>query len=357
MRLVVGALSDSARLSRALLRLVRPLVIAAVLGAAPAAWAQADDATRSAARTLGYEGINDYQAGNYPSAVDKLDRAYRALKVPTLGLWSGRALEKTGRLVAASERLLEVTRLDPNTGSDVDVQKKAQADAQTEQALLQRRIPHLVIELTGAGAAGASVTVNGSAIPSALIGVKRPVDPGSVVVQAQNGDASTGNTVVVAEGETKTLSLELGLGTGGTATTAPPPAGNGAATPSARDDKEGGGSGRRVIGWAVFGAGAAGVVAGAVTGGLAMSSRSSMNGCEGNACPESERDNVEYYNQLRTISTIGFIAGGVLAAGGLALVLTAPKSTAQSGAPRAIAYRVSPFFVARGGGVFLSVER
>jgi len=349
-------LSDSARLSGAFLRLVRPMVVAAVLSAAPSAWAQADDATRSAARTLGYEGINEYQAGNYPSAADKLDRAYRALKVPSLGLWSGRAFEKTGRLVAASERLLEVTRLDPKTGSDVDVQKKAQADAQTEQAVLQLRIPYLVIELTGAGAAGATVTVNGTAIPSALIGVKRPVDPGSVAVQAQNGDATAANTVVMAEGETKTVSLELGLGAGATATAAPPPAGNEGAPPSAHDEKEGGGSGRRVIGWAVFGTGAAGLVVGAVTGGLAMSSKSSMKGCEGNACPESERDNVESYNQLRTISTIGFIAGGALAAGGLALVLTAPKSTAQAGAPRAIAYRLSPFFVPRGGGVFLSVE-
>jgi hypothetical protein len=249
---------------------------------------------------------------------------------------------------------LEVTRLDPKSGGDVEVQKKAQAEAQTDQSALERRIPHLVIELTGAGAEGATVTINGTTMPSALIGVKRPVDPGKVTIQAQNGDASTTNTVMVEEGETKTVSLELGLGTGERAAAgAASPASQGA---HASDRGEKDGSTRRLLGWVVLGVGGAGIVTGAVTGGLAISSRSSMKGCSGTSCPESERGNVNGYNRLRTISTIGFYAGGALAAGGLVLVLTAPKSTGHSGTARRIAYRVSPLVVERGGGILLSVE-
>jgi hypothetical protein len=343
---------------RTLRQMICSALFAVVLASSRGASAQTDDATRAAARALGYEGINEYQAGKYATAAEKLDRAYRALKAPSLGLWSARAFEKAGRLLAASERLIEVTRLDPKSG-DVEVQKKAQADAQTELSALERRIPNLVIEVTGPGADGASVTVNGSVVPAALIGVKRPVDPGSVTINAETDGARASSTVVVAEGETKRVRLAL---RGGGATVpasksapAAPLTGSGEPVPAAVTDENSDG-GRRTLGWIVLGAGAAGLAAGGVTGILAMTGRSSIEGCEGTACPPSERDEVKSYNRMRTISTIGFIAGGVLAAGGLTLVLTAPNETASARAPT-VAYRLSPLLLERGGGLFLSVER
>jgi uncharacterized protein HemY len=91
---------------------IRNLLVLAVLAlAAPALGQATDDATRSAARTLGYQGVDAYQAGDYAAAVVKLERAYAAVKVPTVGLWLARALAKTGRLVEASERYAEVMRL------------------------------------------------------------------------------------------------------------------------------------------------------------------------------------------------------------------------------------------------------
>jgi predicted deacylase len=108
-----------------------------------AASAQAvDDATRGAARTLGYDGVKAYQSGDYPVANEKLDKAYRVLKVPSLGLWSARALVKVGRLVEASERYAEVSRL-PTSGGDETVQKQAQVDARAELEALAPRVPSL----------------------------------------------------------------------------------------------------------------------------------------------------------------------------------------------------------------------
>jgi Tfp pilus assembly protein PilF len=86
-----------------------------VLSLAGTALAEVDDATRASARQLGYAGVEEFQGGQYESARAKLEKAYRVLKAPSLGLWSARALEKLGKLVEASERYLEVTRLSPST--------------------------------------------------------------------------------------------------------------------------------------------------------------------------------------------------------------------------------------------------
>jgi hypothetical protein len=122
-------------------RCVALLVGTALWLAAGSVRAQAvDDAARGAARTLGYDGVKAYNAGDYAVADQKLEKAYRVVKVPSLGLWSARALVKLGRLVEASERYREVTQLEVSGGEQA-VQKQAQADAQSELDSLTPRIP------------------------------------------------------------------------------------------------------------------------------------------------------------------------------------------------------------------------
>jgi hypothetical protein len=322
--------------------------------------AQADDATRAAARSLGYEGINDFQSGNFAAAADKLDRAYQALRVPSLGLWSARALEKTGKLVAAAERYLEVQRLDPGTG-DAAVQRQAQADAGTEHVALVPRIPNVVIEVEGAPPNEVKLTANGTSVPSSLIGVKRPVDPGAVTLEALHGGRTAREEVTLSEGETKTVVLRFGASAAAAPAAAVPAAATGAPPPPAKEDRPAeepsSGSGTRTLGFVAIGVGAAGIVAGAVTGGLAMAGRDSIDGCEGTRCPVSERDEVGTYNDLRTISSVCFIGGGVLAATGIVLVIAAPKSAGPSAARRGPSLSVAPWVGAGTLGVFFEARR
>lgn len=77
---------------------------------------------------------------------DKLERAYSLLKVPTLALWSARFMAKLGRLVDASERYLQATRLQVSEG-DTELQEQAIAAARQERAQLLPRIPKLTILL------------------------------------------------------------------------------------------------------------------------------------------------------------------------------------------------------------------
>lgn len=179
-----------------------PPLIAVVPALAPAAaHAQAiDSTTRSTARQLGTEGVQAYEAGRYDEASDKLERAYQLLKAPSLALWSGRALERRGNLVEASERYLEATRLPIEGTDDKSVQQKAQADAQAAHDELQPRIPRLLIEVHGATSSDVKLTIGGATVPSAVIGTPIPVDPKRIEVEAEHEGHTVRADVSVGEG-------------------------------------------------------------------------------------------------------------------------------------------------------------
>ena len=148
-----------------------------------------DDATRSAARKVAMAGITALQQGDVAQATEKLEKAYRVLQVPSVALWSARALAKRGRLVEASERYGEASRLDVQ--GDKAVQLQARKDAATELEALTRRIPTLLILVEGANGADVKLKVDGAAVPSALIGEERPANPGQHRVSGDLGRSTS----------------------------------------------------------------------------------------------------------------------------------------------------------------------
>jgi len=188
-----------------------PLFVAATaLSAAPPVQAQAvDSSTRSAARQLGTEGVQAYEAGRYDEASDKLERAYQLLKAPSLALWSGRALEKRGQLVDASERYLEGTRLPIEGTDDKSVQEKAKKDAQTAHDALEPRIPRMLIEVHGATSSDVHLTIGGAAVPSAVIGTPIPIDPKRIEVRAEHQGHTVRADVSITEGSSAKVILRF----------------------------------------------------------------------------------------------------------------------------------------------------
>lgn len=80
--------------------------------------------------------------------------------------------------------------------------------------------------------------------------------------------------------------------------------------------------------YAAFGLGVASVGAGAVTGAMALGTKSSLDtACvpKGN-CPASAQPDIDKLHTLGTVSTIGFIAGGVGIAAGVLLLVIRPGS-------------------------------
>lgn len=82
-----------------------------------------------------------------------------------------------------------------------------------------------------------------------------------------------------------------------------------------------------------MGGGALGLVLGGVTGALAFSKKRTLDdspACADGKCLHSVEGDVSSLRTFRTVSTIGFVAGGVLTATGVVLLLTSNDSSAQA---------------------------
>jgi len=304
-------------------------LLTTLLLSAGGAHAEEDAATRAAARKLAEDGVAALQNGDAATAVQKLEKAHNMLKAPSVALWSARALAKRGLLIEAAERLREASRL-PVSG-DTGVQEQAKRDAEKELGELSPRIPSLVIAINGAGDAPVTVTLDGIPIPTALLGEDRPVNPGAHHLVAKRNADERSLDVTVAEGERKPLSLDFGSAAAPTSPASAPVTTPG---PASESSSSGGG---KTLALVALGAGAAGLIVGGVTGGLALSKKSALDDnredCRDGQCTYAVEGDVKSLRSFRTVSTIGFIAGGVLAATGVVLLVTS-KSSPQQGAAR-----------------------
>jgi len=292
-----------------------------------------NEAAVSTAREIAKEGLSAYDAGRYAEANDKLSRALDVVGVPTLALYTARANAKLGKLVRASELYLLATRLSTK-GPSESVQVQAQRDATKERADLLPRLPKLTVNLEGEDLDEVVVTIDEQVVPKALLGTAQFVDPGERKLAAKRGEELASADITLAEGEHKTTTLRfqarakaVGVPSVPTVETktlvAAPP---GISFPPAPRDPY---ATQRTLGWVGIGLGGAGIVFGAVTGTLALSKRSSLRNdgsCVANSCYTDQSSGASSYNTMRTLSTVGFIAGGVFAAAGVTLLLTTPKT-------------------------------
>ncbi len=313
-------------------RSLAALVLASALAARVAhAQAAVSDGDKAAARQLTLDGYSALSQRDFAAAADKFARADTLFHAPTVTLGLARARVGLGKLVSAQElynRLVRET-LAPDASAAFT---KAVEDGRTELAALAPRIPSLIIQVSGADAP--TITLDGVAVPVALLGVKRPVDPGQHVLRGVARRSAPGETTVtVAEGHVETVTLDLVPLPAGAADNAVvlAPAGPGADTRGAGA----GGGPLKAIGIAAIGVGGAGLIVGAVTAGLAASKRSSLLvHCPTGHCAPSQEGalggDVDSLHTLATVSTAGFIGGGVLAAAGVVLLIAAPKARPQA---------------------------
>lgn len=309
-----------------------------------AAAQQVDAATRSAARDLGYAGVAAYQAGDYTTASAKLEKAYAVLKAPSLGLWSARALARLGKLVEAAERYVDVSRLDTSSG-ETAVHEQAKKDAKAEHDMLVPKIPKLIVRVDGVDPTEVSITIDGVPMQNALIGEKRPVNPGPHVVKGKRGDEVVEGKVALTQGGEDTVQLTFEGGPLPVPPAAAAPEGSqpnapGSPPPADRGTRSSGGSSTlRTFGWISLVAGASGLVAGGITGIVALDWKSQIEG-------DKELDNPSNRSRQETFRNISvgcLIGGGVLATTGVVLLIVAPApNTAQATSGPFVALDVGP---------------
>lgn len=315
------------------------------------ATAEPSDSARAAARRMMDEAAERYAAADYEAARDLYRRAGEADPGPAAVLGEARSLVKLGRLVAAEQRYAAVER-SPVSSTDTETARSAVEEARDELEKLRQRIPTLTITVAGPEATDPTVEVqiDGIRVNPALLGYPSPVDPGDrvitlwvqgrkvvhVAVALQEGD----RTPIVLRAEQKTAAA--GPAPAAAGGEAPAPAVDGSGRHQRAIEAPPGGEVRRPIGWVAVGVGAAGLVTGLVAGLVAEDRHAALVvHCPEDRCPPEYHDDLDDFRRLRTVSTVGYVVGGVGLVAGVTLVLTAPRERGEA-RPTALTLQVGP---------------
>jgi hypothetical protein len=285
-----------------------------------------DDAEKAAARELSNQAKVDYDAGRFDDAARKFRQAFEVAKVPTLAVWTARSLASRGRLVAASELYRQASQLSPNDLWVGNAQQEAQSDAAKELNLLLPRIPRIRIHIEGAAVKDVEVTISGAKLLGALLDVDRMTDPGDWTVVGKRGSEVVQHAITLKEAERQEVTLNFKPEANAVVPVSTQPKPLDATAADSTQSQNSGGKNQRLLGWVTTGVGAAGLLTGAVAGIVVMSKHSSLD-CPGNKCsPPVSPGSVDSYNSMRTVSTTGFIVGGIATIAGVTLILTSPKN-------------------------------
>ena len=206
---------------------------------------------------------------------------------------------------------------------------------------LSRVQPTLVVAAKdgkGADLSAVKVFVDGIQVADALGGEGLPIDPGPHDLRFETAGAEpVTHHIIVREGDRgrrEAVVFGGGAQPAGDTTTLATTTTTTDVTPA-----EDPGRGRRVAGIAVGAGGLALLVPGIIFGVIAKGQwDSASDKCSKTGCPEPTRptalDERSHALTFGALSTVGYVAGGVLVAGGVTLYLTAPQKT-ESGAPAA----------------------
>ena len=217
---------------------VARFTVAALLVSSVAHADLSDAERRSSARTLFFEGVSLQDKGNFGEALRKFEGAEKLFNAPTHLLHIAECQAMLGKLLESAETYRTLAREVLPNGSP-DAFSQAQKQGAAELPGVEARIPTLKIVVTPAPAQlrNLTVLVNGSALPPELVGVARPVNPGSYKVSAYaNGYAQAQpEEATVKERDASTVNVTLRASTQGGAapavvivdangaSTAPPP--------------------------------------------------------------------------------------------------------------------------------------
>lgn len=301
-------------------RLVRSLSgLAAVVALGLAAPAFAQD--KAVAESLFNAGKTAMDAGDYKTACKNFAESQR--QDPSQGtlLNLGRCNELQGKLASAWSYYKEAARMAQLKGDADRAEAGRKLAAELEPKLSKLTVsiaaptPGLVVARIRKDD-GERVEIGGG-----VMGVAIDVDAGAYTIEASAPGHKkwTGEVTVGANADKQSVAipaLEAGEDPG-------------AATPGATEPpaggEEGGLNGLTIAGFVVGGVGVVGLVVGAITGLSASSTASGAEDdpslCPNKKCTSAGLDEIDSAKSSATISTVGFIAGGVLVAGGATMII------------------------------------
>jgi len=313
-----------------------------VLSASPARAQGRDAATADAlfrdARAL-------MKSGDFKAACPKLAESQRLDPAPGTAINLGDCWEKLGKLADALQSYRDA--LDLLKPGDQRI-----GPAKEQIAALEKRVPKLTIKLAPGAPEGARVKRDDVELGDASLGVALPVNPGEhwVVVVAP-GRSDSRKRILVTEGKSESLTLQVGDASSSSPTSAPhgsssssssgsePDSGSSASSGTSADS----GSTQRTLGYV---AGAVGLVSlglAAVYYGKAQSVGTECSTTA--ACNDLKEEDQGY----RDTATLWGIVGGIGVAGGLALIFSAPTGSDAKSAGIGLAPSIAGYSVQLAG--------
>lgn len=309
-------------------------LLALMLVAAPAAAQTAGALQQTGENAAAAQALFDnakqlVAAGRAREACPKLEESLRL--DPGLGTQFHLAdcYERVGRTASAWSTFLELAAAAKSSG-----QGEREAVARKRAAALEGKLGRLRIEVpSDSRLPGLEVKRDGAAVGAAQWDVAVPVDPGAHEIQAVAEGRVAWKTSVEAGAPGEPVVVRVPVletpATSSRALVTPATAATG--TTAARD---GGARTRRAIGYVTGGVGLVGLGLGAFFGARSMSAGSdSEDHCSGDVCNATGVGLRDEAIDWGTASTVAFVAGGVLVAGGVVLVLTAPPAKSSTPAP------------------------
>ena len=301
---------------------------------APAAFAEPTAAERETARTLLLSGRDKKKAGKLKDALNDFERANGIMHVPTTALDLGKTQEALGLLVEARASYLEAARFPATSDESRAFKKASQEGKQLADAITPR-----LASLTVNAPAAAKVKVDDAELNASSVGAALKMNPGKHEVVATIGSDEKRQTIELAEGEQRAVSLSP------TETERLPDTPDDTpvtATPARTVSKT------SPLVWAGGAVAVVGIGVGAVTGLLTIQHRNTaLGGCFVGAngttlCPPSTYDAIDSGHTLGTVSTIGFVIGGLGAALLVYGLLTPTKVPASSTPAASVSIRLTP---------------
>jgi hypothetical protein len=278
----------------------------------------------AAAEALFDRGLADMNAGRFATGCPAIEESYRLDPRPGTLFTLAECQAKWGHFATASARYDDYLAAYERLNADQQAKQRERPKvAKAQKAALAEKIPHLTLTLPAGAPKGTVVVRDDVELAAPALGIPLPVDPGdhTIVVRAP-GRPPSESRITLAPGEKKEIALEV---------KAAPIEKSATAGDASSGEASGGLGPLRIAGIAVGSLGLAGIIAGAVTGGMALSAKGVVDdNCVDLDCNSEGKAAADRGKTLALVSTIGFGVGIAGVVAGTVLVAIPARKTSQT---------------------------
>lgn len=274
---------------------------------------EATDEQKDAAKKKYITGMKAFQAEHYDEALGAFRQSYDTVASPNSHLLVARTLARLGRNVEAYKEYTAVIDEANEAAQTQDKYEKTALAARNERAEVTGKIGFVQASVD------AVLTVGDEPLDSNAWGKPIPVAPGSVDI-----------TLQLANGDERTVSVDVATGKTETVTVEPPRQAAASARPAPAPEARPNGIPHRTLAWVSGGIGVAGFATFAAFGVLNNKKFDDLKDqCPGGVCPPNLTHEADRGRRYQAVANAGLGVGIAGIGAGLVLWLIAPSQSSK----------------------------